>query len=240
MQGDIIQTNTTRAQSGYGAALLVKLPEDTLYSLYLPLETAPSVYGSVESFDIDILTDPTKGKVEGKDELDSKDIEFLLHRDNVRRAKSLAGQVLDWLVVYQDGTGYTFVASTKVRSNDAEADVLKGTITFTPMSASELMDDVRDLIRPTVQFANTIPARLTFSASETEKTVIVKTDPTSATITAESNSSSFTATITDGKLKITTGTSITDGATGIVTIKAADSEKKYAPWETTIAVEYHA
>lgn len=249
MQGDIIQTNTTRGLTGYGSALLVKDTNDTLYSLYLPLGTTPSVAGTPESFTFDILTDPAKGKLIGKPELDSKDIDFMLHRDNVRRAKKFANKVCDFLVVYQDGTGYTFSAETRVKSNDAEGDILYGTITFSPLSASELLDDVRDLIRPTIQFTGTIPAREKFSSTKTTMDINVKTNLSGATITATSNSNQFTVasgsgsgadttTLTDGKLTIATASGITAGATGIITIVAKDSTDKYASWETTIAVEY--
>lgn len=251
MQGDIIQTYTKRGLPGYGAALLVKPPKETLYELYMALETVPSVYGTTESFDINILTDLTKGKVMGKDELDDKEVEFLLHRDNVRRAKMFEKQTLDWLVVYQDGTGYKFTATTNVRSNDAEGDVLRGTIVFIPLSAEPLMDDVRDLIRPTIQFTTTIPFRTSFASTSEKQSIVVKTDPATATVKAKSNSNMFTvnstggtagetATITDGNLEIAVASGITDGAYGIITITAEDSTKKYASWETTIAVEYHA
>lgn len=249
MQGDIIQTNTTRGLTGYGSALLVKKPSETLYSLYLPLGTTPSVSGSPESFTFDILTDPKKGKLLGKEELESKDIDFMLHRDNIRRAKQFANQVCDFLVVYQDGTGYTFSAETRVKSNDAEGDILYGTITFSPTTASDLLDDVRDLIRPTIQYTVTIPARERFNSSKTTTDIEIKTNLSSATITATSNSNMFTvksasgtagatATLTDGKLTIATASGITAGATGIITIVASDSTSKYASWETTIAVEY--
>ena len=55
-----------RAMSGYGSALLYKEANEPKYHLLLPLETVPTVSGSVDSFDFDILTCPSKGQVEGK------------------------------------------------------------------------------------------------------------------------------------------------------------------------------
>ena len=63
--------NDNRGQTGYSAMLLVKEPSDTLYSIICPLESVPSVFGSPESFDYNFLSAPTKGKLEGKEELDS-------------------------------------------------------------------------------------------------------------------------------------------------------------------------
>ena len=45
-----------RAMSGYGSALLYKEANESLYHLVLPLESAPSVSGSVDTFFTSNLT----------------------------------------------------------------------------------------------------------------------------------------------------------------------------------------
>lgn len=87
--------NDNRGQTGYSAMLLVKEPSDTLYSIICPLESVPSVFGSPESFDYNFLSAPTKGKLEGKEELETKDVEVFWHRDNALRLEALQGRVLD-------------------------------------------------------------------------------------------------------------------------------------------------
>lgn len=247
MQGDIVQFENNRGISGYGTALLVKETGEELYSLYLPLEEVPSVYGSTESFDYNILISMVKGKVMGKQELDDVDIEVMLHRDNILRIQSLTGKVLDFLVLYQDGTGYTFSAETKFRPNNAADDILRGNLTFTPSSADPLSLDVRDLIKQTVKFAQTIPNMIAFNSENKEQKVVVKIEQPNATYEVKSNNSKFTVTQPDDKgiVTITATEGIDTDQYGIIYITAGSSDKigssdtlKYAPWTTTIGVSY--
>ena len=128
-----------RALTGYGAALLYKESYETLYHLLLPLETVPTPNGSVDTFDFDVLTCLSKGQVEGKESLDQKDVDYLWHRDNVRRIESLQGRVLDFMAVYKDFTARTFTGTIKNRPQDPTADIHRGTFTITPMSASSTL-----------------------------------------------------------------------------------------------------
>ena len=169
-----------RPMSGYGSALLYYDPSDAtekgedgtyLYHLLLPLENAPTVTGSTDTFDFDILTCPSKGQVEGKETLDQKDVDFLWHRDNVARLEALQGKVLEFLVVYQDFTARAFTGSIKVKPQDAGADIMRGTFTITPLSAiSSTFLDARDLIKDTVMFSNAIPAMVEVETGKTFST----------------------------------------------------------------------
>ena len=233
-----------KTMNGYGSALLYKDATETLYHILLPLETAPTVFGSVDTFDYDLLTCKTKGKVEGKETLDQKDVEFMWHRDNVRRLEELQGKVLDFMVVYQDFTARTFSGTIKVRPNDAGADIMKGTFTITPSSASTVtLLDCRDLIQDTVVFANTIPDSLVIGT--TAQSVEVATDPAKieSTIEATCDNSNFKVEVVDAtatanaKVTISKSTDAEAGKQyGIVTITAKATG--YASWTTSIAVEY--
>jgi hypothetical protein len=48
--------------SGYSAAILVKEQGDEKYQMLIASETAPSVFGTQDSFEFDLLNSPTKGK----------------------------------------------------------------------------------------------------------------------------------------------------------------------------------
>lgn len=223
-----------RAMSGYGSALLYKEANESLYHLVLPLETAPVPNGSVDTFDFDLLTCPSKGQVEGKESLDQKDVDFLWHRDNVARLEALQGKVLEFLVVYQDFTARAFTATIKVKPQDAGADIMRGTFTITPLSAvSSTFLDARDLIKDTVMFSNAIPAMVEVETGKTFSTEI-KTNPSDATITPKSNNTKFTATATGGTLTITHSGS-TVGETALIEIVA--TKTGMASWTTYIAVE---
>lgn len=232
-----------KTMSGYGSALLYKEANESLYHILLPLENAPSVFGSVDTFDYDLLTCKTKGKVEGKETLDQKDVEFMWHRDNIRRLEALQGKVLDFMVVYQDFTARTFSGKIKVRPNDAGADIMKGTFTITPSSASTVtLLDCRDLIQDTITFANVIPDSLVIGSTATE--VEVATDPkTGVTISTSCDNSNFKVDVTQSNSGTNAKVSISknDSAAetpqyGVVLITA--SATGYASWTTSIAVEY--
>ena len=223
-----------RAMSGYGSALLYKEANETLYHLVAPLETAPTVTGSVDTFDFDLLTCPSKGQVEGKESLDQKDVDFLWHRDNVARLESLQGRILDFMVVYQDFTARTFSGSIKVRPQDAGADIMRGIFTITPMSASvNTILDARDLIQDTVTF--TTPIESSIVMKENTYSMPIKTDPTTATFTVESDNENFSGAVSGDKLTITYSGTGSAKEYAIVTIKA--SAEGYASWTTSVAVE---
>ena len=228
-----------KAISGYGSALLYRDAQagDTKYHLLLPLETVPAVNGSVDTFEFDLLTCPTKGQVEGKESLDQKDVEFLWHRDNVKRLESLQGRVIDFLAVYGDLTGRKFSGTIKVRPNDVSNDIARGTFTITPISASTTTEyDVSAIIQDTVSFASTIPAKLEISLTATSPaSVECLLDPTTADFTVSSSSTAITATKGAGAFTVQKGTSAKVGDTAIITVTATASGM--ASWTTTMLVE---
>lgn len=223
-----------RAMSGYGSALLYKEANESLYHLVLPLETAPVPNGSVDTFDFDLLTCPSKGQVEGKESLDQKDVDFLWHRDNVARLESLQGRVLDFMTVFADFTAKTYSGTIKVRPQDPTAEIHRGTFTLTPMSASVgTILDARDLIQDTIVF--TTPIASSVVMKENTYTLPIKTDPTTATFTVESDNENFSGSVTGNVLTITYSGDSATKEYAIVTVKA--SAEGYASWTTSVAVE---
>lgn len=254
-----------RTMNGYKSALLYKLFNEKKYHLLIPLETAPSVSGSVDTFDFDILTCPSKGKVEGKETLDQKDVDFMWHRDNVARLEELQGKVLDFMVVYQDFTARAFTGTIKVRPQDAGADIMKGTFTITPMSASSItLPDARDMIKDTIVFTSKIPTELIITDNGTKSVEVeINTDPvntdTKTYLSIEAHSSAkytdnnvekdaYTLTqVVDnnnkpvvGKYTIKyVGDTPTENNYSILTITAKPTDaykEEYASWTTSIAL----
>lgn len=151
-----------RAQSGYGAGILYKLQTDTKYSLLIAGETAPSVFGTPNSFEFDLINSPNIGKIQGKSTLEEKEVEFLLHRDNVYRLEQLKDLVLDFIYMTPDMVGWHFTGKLSYRSNDASAETLKGTYVLTPMSADESpIYNCREFIQETIVITEAIPDYIT-------------------------------------------------------------------------------
>lgn len=225
-----------KAMSGYGSALLYKdeAAGDTKYHLLLPLETVPAVNGSVDTFEFDLLTCPSKGKVEGKETLDEKEVEFLWHRDNVERLEALQGKVIDFLTVYADMTGRKFSGTIKVRPNDVTNDIARGTFTITPISASsKTISDCTDIIQDTVGFASTIPAKYEmYVGTENAAKLSCKLSPTTGTTaTATSDNNKITVSWASDVLTITAASA----GTAVITITASGTGM--ASWKTYILVE---
>ena len=227
-----------RPVSGYGGALCYVDPSnsedaDLKYHILIPLESLPSVTGSTDSFEYDLLNSPSKGKVQGKGSLEDTDLEFLWHRDNVRRLENLQGRSIDFMIVYPDFTARKFTGTIKVRPNEISNDVAKGTITITPITASETtILDCRSELKDTVAITSNIDDYVDLKGTN-DQVIAVSTDPSDATITVTIDKSSV-ATVSafaEGKFTIT---GVAKGY-AMVTIKA--SKLGMASWETTMAVE---
>lgn len=226
-----------KGQSGYRAAILVKEQGDTLYSLLVASETVPSVFGSQDSFEFDLLNSPVKGKIAGKMSLDDKEVEVLHHRDNVFRFEQLKGKVLDFMVVDSNFVGYKFTGTLSYRMNDATADVLRGTYTITPMSADpNPILNARDLCQETLCFADVVPDEMTTTDTITLSVV----QDTTVTYTAYTISIDGTVSETGtannpiGVDSITQKPTFSPKAVGLYAIKATATG--YAPWTTTVYV----
>lgn len=231
--------NETRARAGYACAWGVKLQNDEKYTLLVASESVPSVFGSQDSFEFDLLNSPTKGKVAGKVTLDDKEVQILHTRDNVYRLNKFIGKVLD--LVYIDGSmgGYKYTGTISYRVNDAEADVARGTITISPMSADEnYWFDLRNELLEPLYFAEVIP--------ETVK----QGDKINATVvqSAASVTYKYYTVAANGEVtEITSGSEPFTNANGILTVAASATTGKvyaieasatgYASWATTVYVE---
>lgn len=230
-----------RGQSGYGASILVKEQTATKYSLLVASQTTPTVFGTQNSFEFDLLNSPVTGKIAGKIALDNKEVnDVLLHRDNVWRFAQLKGKMLDFLYMTPDFVGWHFTGTVTLKPNDASADVLTGTYTIVPISADDdPIFECRSLVEETLCFSEAIPESAKKADSIDVK--LVQNDAT-ATYTAfpinsNGRKGSETAVTLDAgttKLKLASvvGSSGSDGLYGITA-----SATGYAPWTTTIYIE---
>lgn len=220
-----------KGQAGYRAAILVKEQSASLYSLLVASETVPSVFGTPDSFEFDLLNSPVKGKIAGKMSLDDKEVEVLHHRDNVYRFDKLKNKVLDFMVVDSNFVGYKFSGTLSYRMNDASADVLRGTYTITPMSADpNPVLDARSLCQETLCFADVVPD--TVKAGDKITLSVVQTSA-SATFTAAKINENGTETPEVSAISEGVFTAPVGGGLYAITASASN----YASWTTTVYVE---
>lgn len=241
-----------RGQAGYGAALLVKELTDSAnekYSLLVAGESVPAIFSSPNSFEFDLLNSPVIGKVAGKVSLEDKEVECLLHRDNVYRFEQLKGRILDFLYMTPDFVGYKFSGTISFRPNDAGAEVLRGTYTITPMSADPTpIMDCRSLIKETICILDAVPETLDVGTGG--KTVNIVCSATLADAYCKvkivdgatgATTTTYTATMgtITGKtlpvtLKAASGTTSGTYAIAYITVGNATD----APWTTSIALGF--
>ena len=234
---DFIQRyDDSRAITGVGSALFVKLPSETKFHLFLALETTPFVVGETASHEFSLTTSPFIGKVKGKTTLDNKDVEFLWHRDNLVRLQEFDGLTLDFLAIAPDYTAQQFRASFSYKPNDLVDDVAKGTLTLIPNSVEDPIIDCRDLIMGTVVVTNAIQDSFVLATAAGTATQVIELNTSGATVTITSNTTAVSATETSGVITITgNNVSLTDIAYGILTVVV--SKTGLASSTTTIAVE---
>lgn len=236
----------SRGQNAYGSAILIKEPTAEKFSLLIASETVPAVFSSQGSFEFNLVNAPATGKVADKVTLEDKEVEFLLHRDNVVRLEGLKGKTLDFMYFTPDFMGWRFTGTISYRPNDATAEILRGTYTITPMSAdSAPIIDARSLVQETIAIINAV-----------EDSVQVGT--ASHTINVECDVSAFDVTlkVIDGatgyvstKFTATKPASI-EGTTASISVSASGataddyailyitvSKTGYAPWTTTVALQ---
>lgn len=237
-----------RPHTGYGTQLMYKEGDEAKYHLLIPLETVPTVTGSIETYDFDILTCTSRGQLSGKESLESADNDFMWHRDNIHRLKQLRGKTLNMLKVHADFTAEAFVGTIEFTSQEVSAEVDRGTITITPTSIDkDYILNCRDIIQPTAWFETVIPDVI--NVGTTAATLSVTVRPTNATISGvyidekgNTKSSSslfkpFTApTVTDGVATLSFERA-TNGSAGSEIIALTISATGYAPWTTTIVLE---
>ena len=221
-----------KGQGGYGAAILVSETGDVEggYSLLVASETVPSIFGSVDSFEFDLLNSPVKGKIAGKMTLDDKEVEVLHHRDNVYRFENLKGKTLNFMVVDSQFVGYKFVGTISYRMNDASADVFRGTYTITPMSANPTpILNARPYCKETLCFATVVPDEM--EAGKTLNLSVVQGD-VSETYTAFKINADGTETAETSAISGKVFTAPAAGGLYGIKVEAAG----YAPWITTVYV----
>jgi hypothetical protein len=221
-----------KGQSGYRAAILVSETGDVEggYSLLCASETVPSIYGSNDSFEFDLLNSPVKGKIAGKMALDDKEVEVLHHRDNVYRFEKLKDKTLNFMVIDSQFVGYKFVGTVSYRMNDASADVLRGTYTITPMSADPVpVLDARPYCKETLCFTSVVPDDI-----DKGKTISLSVAQTSAVVTYSAVKIGKDGTETTEASAIVGNVFTAPASGGLYAITA--SAEGYAPWTTTVYV----
>lgn len=236
------QSSETRGTTGYKGAILVKDPYNTIpdkYSLLVPSTTIPSIFGSTNTVEIDILNSPSITAIEGKPSSEPKDVEILHHRDNAFRFHRLAGRTLDVMTINSEFMGYKSTCTVRYRPNDASNDVWTATYTLTSSSGDQTpVYYAGDEIAVTLCFKTSIPAFA--KVGDTINLAVAQTDvtPKYEIFPIDSKTGAVTETYTElTKTGTGTGYVIPSLATGLYGIRVSDPANIYASWITTVYID---
>lgn len=179
----VLKYNDTRKQSGVGGALYFKEASDSLYSFAIACGTIPSFASDITTYDAFVLTEEYAGETQGQKQLDTQDIPFMWHRDNIRRARMLESMgALDWLIVAPDYSAEQITGPCSARRNDLGDSTLEGVLSITPNAmAPNQIYDCRSLLKPTCKFekngvATIVPESIDLEYGDSEVTVNLPLD----------------------------------------------------------------
>lgn len=222
-----------------GSALLVKKASGK-YSIFLPVEETGENGSTPNQLDKTAIGNKQATSVEGRQDNPQKTLPFFLHRDNLNAIEEVEGQVLDFLRLLPDFTGFKFSGTvSKMANSTAVGSLEQGQLTITPTTKDTYVENCYSLVEDTAVFTSGIDDVIylaaSSSASNHTKVYDLATDPADATITAASGSSA-TATASMGTGADAHKLTITGAAAGstIVTLTAAKSN--YASFKRTILV----
>lgn len=234
------QSLDTRGTSGYKGAILVKDPFNTIpdkYSLLVPSTTIPSIFGSTNSFKIDLLNAPSITTIEGKPSSEPKEVEILHHRDNAFRFHRLAGRTLAFMTINSEFMGYQSSGTVSYRPNDGTNDVWTATYTLTASGDQTPVFYAGDEIAVTLSFRNPIPPFAKVGDTINLDVAQTNVTPKYEIFPIDSKTGAVGAYKDLTKSGTGTGYVIPTMDTGLYGIRVSDPLDVYASWITTIYID---
>lgn len=213
-----------------GSGLFVKKASGK-YSILLPITGTGENGSAPAQLDKTAIGNAQATSVEGRTENPQKSIPFFAHRDNIKILEEIKGKPQEFIRLLPDFTGFKYSGTVNYMISNTDVGGLEqGEMTITPTSKDEYVENCYDLIEDTAIIVNSIDEVVTIKGTGTYE-INVSTNPSDATITAESDTTG-TATVSVSDKKVT----ITGVASGsaIITIKVAKTG--YASFSRSVIV----
>lgn len=227
-----------RALSEHQGSALLSKKANGKYSLFLPVEGTGENGSTPAQLDKTAIGNRQATSVEGRKENPQKTLPFFAHRDNINAIEAVEGQVVEFLRLLPDFTGFKYSGKVSYMINNTDVGSLEqGQLTITPETSDEYVEDCYSLVEDTVVFTSAIDEVIelsaTSSASNHTKTYSLSTNPADATITAASAS---TGTATATYTSSTNSLLITAVAAGSSIVTLTASKSGYNSFKRTILV----
>lgn len=229
-----------RALSEHTGSALLSKKANGKYSIFLPVEETGENGSTPNLLDKTAIGNRQATGVEGRQENPQKTLPFFLHRDNLNAIEEVEGQVVDFLRLLPDFTGFKYSGTVTKMANSTGLNALEqGQMTITPTTKDVYVENCYPLVEDTVVFTSAIDEVIYLSASSSDanhtKVYNLATEPADATITAAS-ASSTTATAEMGTGTDANKLTITGAAAGSTIVTVTASKSNYATFKRTILV----
>ena len=223
-----------RALSEHRGSGIFSKKSNGKYSLFLPVTGTGENGSAPAQLDKTVIGNPQATSVEGRTENPQKTLPFYAHRDNIAVLESVKGQALEFLRVLPDFTAMKYSGTVNYRLTNTDVGGLEqGEVTITPTSKDEYVENCYDLLEDTALITNSIPEVITIQGTGTYE-INVSTNPSDATISAESDTAGVaTASASDKKVTITG----VKAGSAIVSIKTTASDHQSFTRTILVVVE---
>ena len=204
------------------------------YSLFLPVTGTGENGSAPAQLDKTVIGNPQSTSVEGRTENPQKTLPFYAHRDNIAILEEAKGKPQEFLRVLPDFTAMKYSGTVNYRLTNTDVGGLEqGEMTITPTSKDEYVENCYDLLEDTALITNSIPEVITIQGTGTYE-INVSTNPSDATISAESDTTGVaTASASDKKVTITG----VKAGSAIVSIKTTASDHQSFTRTILVVVE---
>ena len=223
-----------RALSEHRGSGIFSKKSNGKYSLFLPVTGTGENGSAPAQLDKTVIGNAQATSVEGRTENPQKTLPFYAHRDNIAVLASVKGQALEFLRVLPDFTAMKYSGTVNYRLTNTDVGGLEqGEVTITPTSKDEYVENCYDLLEDTALITNSIPEVITIQGTGTYE-INVSTNPSDATISAESDTTGVaTASASDKKVTITG----VKAGSAIVSIKTTASDHQSFTRTILVVVE---
>ena len=229
-----------RALSEHRGSALLSKKANGKYSLFLPVEGTGENGSTPAQLDKTAIGNKQATSVEGRKENPQKNLPFFLHRDNINAIEAVEGQVIDFLRLLPDFTGFRYSGKVSYMANNTDVGSLEqGQLTITPETSDEYVENCYDLVEDTVVFNTAIDEVIEVAASSGAanhtKVYNLVTTPADATITAASDATGV-ATVAMGSSATAHQCTITGVAAGSAIVTLTATKSNYNSFKRTILV----
>ena len=229
MNREELNSIVDRALSEHLGAGLFNKKSNGKYSLFMPLTGTGENGSAPDQLEKTVIGNPTKTYVKGRKDNPQITIPFYAHRDNYRILEAVKNTPQNFLRVNPDMTGIKYSGEVDYKTDNTDiGNLIQGELSITVTQYDGYVDNVSDVIENTAIITNEIPEEVNVTTTGTGNTYSfdVETNPSTATISAISETTSVATVSVSGKTVTVTGVAagnaiieITTSATGNASFK---------------------